>query len=228
VFAPSVSTTMVSGSYPPPDVPSGRSTPVAATSGLISAIASMEARMPSPMAVPREVRRVPIAASSLSLSVVGSTSSAATPENATSPTLVPFFCALMKSRAAFCAAVSRFGSTSVEHIEEDTSTASRIDEESEACSTDACGRAAPTARTTSPAANSHSGMRRRHSDRPGRAARITATLDIVSAVRRRRRRIHQRAPSSSGKAASATSAQGHDSDIRGSVRTSRPSAPRRS
>jgi len=56
--------------------------------------------------------------------------------------------------------------------------------------------------------------------RAGSAARIRLTLEISSAVRRRRRRVHQRTPSSNGNASSATSAHGQVSVIRGSVRTS--------
>ena len=91
----------------------------------------------------------------------------AMPENATRPILVPSCWALMKSRAAFWAAVSRLGATSVEHIDAETSMASRIDAEFDGTGTDACGRAAPVASTTRPAANSQSGIRRRHSDRAG-------------------------------------------------------------
>ena len=151
--------------------------------------------------------------------MVGGTSTPAMPENATRPIFVPLCWALMNSPAAFSAAVSRFGATSVEHIEPDTSMASRIDEASDGTSTVACGRAAPTPSTTRPAANSQSGIRRRHGDRPGSAARISVTLDIRSAVRRRRRRVHQRQPSSSGNASSAIRAHGQLRDIRGSVRT---------
>ena len=126
---------------------------------------------------------------------------------------VPLFCARTKSFAAFSAAVSRLGTTSVEHIDPDTSTASRIAEESDGTTTVACGRAAPPASTTRPAASNHSGIRRRHADRCGSAARTSATLDIRTAPRRRRRRSHHRYPSSSGKASSASSAQGQVSDI---------------
>ena len=148
--------------------------------------------MARPIAVPREVRSVSIAASSSFLSVVGSTSRPAIPEKVTRPIRAPSSCALMNSRAASCAAVSRLGATSVEHIEADTSIASRIEAAFEGTGTDICGRAAPVPRTTRPAANSQSGIRRRHSDRPGRAARISVTLDTRTASRRRRRRVHHR------------------------------------
>ncbi len=182
-------------------------------------MASIEARMARPIAVPRDVRRSSIAASSLSLSVVCWTTRPAIPANATRPILVPSSCAWMNSRAACLAAVRRFGATSVAHIDAETSIASRMDAELEGTGTDACGRAAPVPRTTRPAAKSQSGIRRRQSDRPGSAARINATLDMRTASRRRRRRVHHRIPSSDGKATSATNAHGHVRDIRLSVRT---------
>ena len=176
-------------------------------------MASMAVRMARPIAVPRPVRRVSIAASSSFLSVVGRTSRPVTPEKVTRPILDPSSCASMKSRAACCAAVSRLGATSVEHIEPDTSIASRIVAWFDGTSTDASGRAAPVARTTRPAANSQTGMRRRHSDRPGSAARTSATVDRRTASRRRRRRIHQRKASSDGKANNAVRAHGQCRDI---------------
>jgi hypothetical protein len=141
------------------------------------------------------------------------------PENVTIPICDLPSWALMNSRAAFWAAVIRFGDTSVEHIDADTSMASRIVAESDGTSTDACGRAAPVPSTTRPTAKRISGIRRRQSDRPGRAARIRATLETRTASRRRRRRSHHRYPSSKGKANSARRAHGQVRDIRGSVRT---------
>ena len=138
------------------------------------------------------MRNWSIAFSRAFLSVVGSTWTPAMPENATRPIRDLSGWASMNSLAAFCAAVSRLGATSVEHIDADTSIASSTVAASDGTMTDACGRAAPVASTIRPAANSHSGMRRRHSERPGSAARIRETLDIRSASRRRRRRVHQR------------------------------------
>ena len=52
------------------------------------------------------------------------------------------------------------------------------------------------------------GIFRRHSVRPGSAARISATLETRTATRRRRRFSHHRTSSSSGTTSSAVRAQG--------------------
>ena len=88
-----------------------------ATEWSTSAIASSEVKIPWPIAVPNEVVSPLSAVSSLPVSVVGGTSTAAVPANVTSPTRGPPPCDLMNSAAARSAAVIRLGGTSVEHIE---------------------------------------------------------------------------------------------------------------
>jgi hypothetical protein len=146
--------------------------------------------------------------------VVGGTSSAAMPENATRPIRVRPSWSSTKVRAASVAAVSRFGATSVAHIEPDTSRASMIVLSSDGTASDACGRVSAPASASSPARKRITGIRRRHCERPGRAARISATLDTRRAARLRRRFDHQRYASSSGTISRAASAQGQLSDIR--------------
>ena len=86
-------------------------------------------------------------------------------------------CAWTKSRTAACAAVSRLGSTSVAHIDPDTSSA-RIRADSETgTSTLTCGRAAARPSAASAASSSATGTCRRQADRRGAAARIRATLE---------------------------------------------------
>ena len=97
--------------------------PAGGTSGLISAIASIDLRMAAPMVVPRPVVRVSMALRTASWSVVGGTASCAKPEKSTRPMRVLSSWAATKARTASCAAVSRLGSTSVAHIEPETSTA---------------------------------------------------------------------------------------------------------
>ena len=79
--------------------------------------------------------------------MVGGTTSAATPANATKPMRVPCGCASMKLVAAFSAAVIRFGVTSVEHIDPETSSARMIVVELDDTASVVCGRAAPIAST---------------------------------------------------------------------------------
>jgi len=218
VFAPSVSTTMVSGSKsaggsPEPEPGSWTSTPVGGTSGLISAIASTAVRMPSPIAVPRDVLSPSSALSSASWSVVGFTSRPAIPEKTTTPILVPSPRSLTNSRAASRATVSRFGATSVEHIEVDTSTTSRIDVDEAGTVSVAFGRAAARPSASRPTTNRIAGIFRRHCDRPGSAARISATLDTRTASRRRRRISHHRTSRRTGTTSTASRAQGQPSDI---------------
>jgi hypothetical protein len=150
------------------------------------------------------------------------------PENATSPIFVPSSCLRMNRRAASLAAVSRLGSTSVEHIEFDTSIVSRIDVADVGTAADTCGRATPAPSTSRPATNRMIGILRRHSVRPGSAAWISATLDRRTATRRRRRFSHHRTRKSSGTTSTAVRAQGQVRDIRRPFRTSGSSAARRS
>ena len=190
------------------------STPVGGTAGSMSAIASIEVRIAWPIAVPREVVRFGSAASNASVSSVGGTRTPAIPAKATSPIRAPPGCALMKSAAAFSAAVSRFGCTSVEHIDPETSRASRIVVELAGTATVACGRAAPIPSTARPSSSRAAGTRRRQRLRPGTAARTRAAEVTRTAARRRRRRDHQATPRTSGTASSASRADGHANDIR--------------
>ena len=96
---------------------------------------------------------------------------------------------LMKALAACSAAVIRFGFTSVEHMEPETSRASMIVADDDATGTVACGRAAPTASTARPSVSSAAGMRRRQRERPGRAVRTSAIEVTRTAARLRLRRV---------------------------------------
>ena len=97
----------------------------------------------------------------------------------------------MKAPADCSAAVIRLGFTSVEHIEPETSMASRIVALDETCGTVTCGRAAPTASTASPATRKAAG-RRRQRDRPPAALRTSAIEVTRTVARLRLRRVsHQ-------------------------------------
>src|SRR5258708_37717954 len=88
---------------------------------------------------------------------------------------------LMKAVAAFSAAVIRFGFTSVEHMEPETSRASMIVADDEASGTVACGRAAPTASTARPRTSSAAGTPRRQRDWPGTGSLTRAVEGTRSA-----------------------------------------------
>ena len=119
----------------------------------------------------------------------------------------------MNAAADCSAAAIRLGFTSVAHMEPETSRASMIVAEDEACGTVACGRAAPTASTARPAASSATGRRRRQRDRPGKAA-ATSAIEVTRTVARLRiRRASHQAASSRGRMSSARSAHGQESDI---------------
>src|SRR5205085_2320595 len=125
---------------------------------------------------------------------------------------------LMKALAACSAAVIRFGRTSVEHIEPETSTASMIVADVDATGTVACGRAAPTASTARPSVSSAVGMRRRQRERPGTAVRTSAIEVTRTAARLRLRLLSHQTANTSGMTRSASSAHGHEKDIQ----TTRP------
>ena len=131
---------------------------------------SIEVRIADPIAVPRDVEKLLIAWINVSLSVVGGTCSPATPEKATSPILVLPSWDSMKEIAACWATVSRLGSTSVEHMDPETSIASMIVVESDATGTLACGRAAPMPSVAKPSIRSDVGISRVHRVRLGSAA----------------------------------------------------------
>ena len=164
--------------------------------------------MAEPIAVPRAVEKLLIASISASVSVVGGTCSPATPAKATRPILVPPAWDWMKEIAAFWATVIRLGSTSVEHIDPETSMASMIVVELDATGTVACGRAAPTPSVAKPSISSSVGISRVHRVRPGSAARTRAIEVTRTAARRRRRRSSQVIPNSIGMSSSDSSAHG--------------------
>src|ERR1700721_787064 len=82
---------------------------------------------------------------------------------------------LMKAVAARSAAVIRFGLTSVEHMEPETSKASMIVADDDATGPVACGRGAPTLRRVSHATANTSGMTRSTSSAHGQDSVIQAT-----------------------------------------------------
>src|SRR6185437_1745169 len=212
LFAPSVSTTIASSAYPAPPPSLGRA-PVGAMEGSACAMASSEVRMAWPIAVPREVVRPSSARSSVCVSCVGGTRRPAVPAKATRPMRGPPAWELMKSLVSFSAAVMRFGSTSVEHMEPETSRASRIVADVEGTGTVTCGRAAPTASTANPAASNAAGMRLLQRVRPATAARTSAIEVTRIAARLRRRRIHHQIANTSGMARRASRAHGQENDI---------------
>ena len=179
-----------------------------ATSGLISAMASTDLRIAAPIVVPRPVVSVSIAWSSAARSVVGATATCAKPANSTRPMRVSPSCACTKSRTAVWAAVSRLGSTSVAHIDPETSSARIMAASETGTSTLSRGRAAASPSAARAASSSATGTCRFHAARRGAAARISATLEYRTARRRLRRSCHTYAPASSGTASSARSARG--------------------
>ena len=92
--------------------------------------------------------------------MVEGTTSAAKPANATRPIGVPSCWLRMNRRAASWATMRRFGWTSVEHIERETSMASTTEVVLRAKVTSAVGRATPTPSTSRLATSSPSGIRR--------------------------------------------------------------------
>ena len=168
----------------------------------------MEARIAAPIAVPRDVEKLSMASINASLSVVGGTCIPATPANATRPIFVSPSWDSMNLMAACWATVSRLGSTSVEHIDPDTSIASMIVVELDGTGTDACGRAAPTPSVAKPRRSNRVGMSRVHLVRGGKAARTRAIEVTRTAARRRRRRSNQTIPATIGMINSDTSAHG--------------------
>ena len=97
-----------------------------ATFGSSSAIASIDRRIADPIVVPRPVVTASRAARSSSRWIVGATASCANPEKTTRPIFVSPSCPCTNDRTAACAALNRFGRTSVAHIDPDTSSARMI------------------------------------------------------------------------------------------------------
>jgi hypothetical protein len=181
---------------------------VGATVGLIAAMLSIEVRIAEPIAVPRAVVKLSIASINASLSVVGGTCRPATPAKATRPILVCPSWDSMKETAASWATVSRLGSTSVEHMDPETSIASMIVVELDGTGTVACGRAAPTPSVAKPRRSNRVGMSRVHLVRGGSADRTRAIEVTRTAARRRCRRNNQVIPQRIGMISRDTKAQG--------------------
>ena len=148
-----------------------------ATPGSISAIASIEVRMPLPIAVRRPVSRLPSAASSVSTSVVGAWTSSAKLLNATIPIWVVEPWCWMKVAAAASAALSRLGGTSAEHMLPDTSIARMMLVWFVGTLAISTGRAAPSASAPTARTNSANGRCRRRRDDPGVASRRSDRLE---------------------------------------------------
>ena len=181
-----------------------------------------------PMAVPRDVVSLSMASISRSVSVVGGTTSPANPAKATIPMRVPSSWLRMNVRAASWATTRRFGATSVEHIERETSMASSTDVALRATVTWAVGRPAANPSPTRPATSRASGTRRFQWARGGTAARTSGDVGHPHG--------HPAAPPPAGpehgraapaRRASASSAHGQANDIRRPARTSAASARRR-
>ncbi len=119
----------------------------------------------------------------------------------------------MNETAAFCATVSRLGSTSVEHMDPETSIARMIVVELAGTGTVACGRAAPTPSVAKPRRSNRVGMSRVHLVRGGSAALTRAIEVTCTDARRRRRRSNQTTPATIGMTNSDNSAHGQLNDI---------------
>src|SRR5215218_2164466 len=111
----------------------------------------------------------------------------------------------MKDTAASWATVSRLGSTSVEHMDPETSIASTIVVELDGTGTVACGRAAPTPSVAKPTRSNRVGMSRVHLVPGGSAAR-TRAIEVTRTAARRRRRNNQVIPQTIGMINSDTNA----------------------
>ena len=148
-----------------------------ATNGSISAIASIEARMPLPMAVRRPVARLRSASSSISPSVVGGWTTSAKPLKATIPIWVDDPWRWMKDAAAASAAWRRLGGMSAEHMLPETSMARMIVVWLAGTLTMTTGRARATTRAPTARTNRANGRWRRRRDDPGSASRTRARLE---------------------------------------------------
>ena len=156
--------------------------------------------MAAPIVVPRPVVTASSVLSRSLLFVVGATASWANPENRTSPIFVSSPCVSTNFRTAACAAPSRFGSTSVAHMEPETSSA-RITVELEiGTSVRTCGRAAATPSSPRLAMTSATGTCRRQRRLGPTAVRTSATFEWRTAAGFRRRVCHRYAASRMGTA----------------------------
>lgn len=191
--------------------PEGTS-PTGSTWPLIAAMASTDVRMADPIAVPRPVLSASSDVSSDSESVVGGTMRAADPEKATSPSRASAGWARTNARTASRAAVSRLGTTSVAHIERETSRARMTAVRCAGTSTEACGRATARPNRPTPSTRRATGRWGRHRDREGSAARTSARSGWRTAYRRRRRNDQRYAASSPGASNNAGNARGQAND----------------
>ena len=153
------------------------------------------------------------------------------PANTTRPSRVPSGWSSTKRRAATCAAVNRFGVTSLEHIDRDTSSVRIIEVSLRDVATSACGRAIATTR------HDHRRPAAARRARCGATATVGAPpawisdrLANVTAYLRRRRRSHAAVARIASGTTSPSSAHGHRKRIvRSPARTnaSRGRRPRR-
>ena len=148
-----------------------------ATPGSISEMASIEARMPSPMPVLRPVARLSRASISAVRSLVGAWTTSAKLLNATIPNRVVVDWLLMNEAAAVSAACSRLGGMSVEHMLPETSIVRMMVVWFVGTATTATGRAMAKTRAARAATNSANGRWRRSRDDPGSASRTRARLE---------------------------------------------------
>ena len=158
--------------------------------------------------VPRAVVRLSMTSISASLSVVGGTTNSAKPGEGDDADARALHLVLHEGAGRVLGDGSRLGSTSVAHIERETSRARMIEVRPSGTSTAICGRAVANASTARLARNSATGTCRRQRDRRGSAARISATLEKRTACARRRRSCHRYTPSSSGTTSRSSRARG--------------------
>ena len=118
-----------------------------------------------------------IVAMSSERSVVGGTASSANPEKMTRPMRTSSGWSSTNARVASCATASRFGLTSVEHIEPETSSARMIDVRAIGTSRSTCGRPAARPSATRLASNRAIGRCRCQRLRLGSTERSSATLE---------------------------------------------------
>ena len=110
-------------------------------------------------------------------SVVGGTASSANPEKMTRPIRILSGWSSTNARVACWATVSRFGLTSVAHIEPETSSARMIDVRATATSRSTCGRPAATPSATRLSSSNAIGRCRCQRVRFGSTERRSATLE---------------------------------------------------
>ena len=182
----------MSGSYLPvgpraPRVPRQARRPERVTFGLISAMASTTAEHGAADRGAATGREAVDRRDQPSRSVVGGTTSCASPENATMPMRVSFGWSATNLRATSCATESRLGcdigrAHRPRHVQrqDDRRAADRRRDH-------ACGRAAAIARLGHRGEQSANGTRRRQRDRPGMRLAISERLAKLTAKRRRRR-----------------------------------------